>query len=80
MPIAFVIGIALCAAYWFQGVRLSQRALEHLRDQKNPRWYTSLNNPELFDSAGEVHRRRALIFWRSGAVALVLYFAAAFMI
>ena len=59
--------------YFAVGIRLTERAQQHLQDPEKHFWFTPMYEPDLFTDEGNRLRVKALRFWLWGGVALALY-------
>jgi hypothetical protein len=59
--------------YFAIGIRLTERAQQHLRDPEKHFWFMPMYEPELFTDEGNRLRVKALQFWLRGGVILALY-------
>ncbi len=66
--------IALVVAYFWIGIRLTERAQRHLRDPNKHFWFTPMYEPDLFTEEGNRLRVKALRYWLWAGIALVVYF------
>lgn len=68
-----VIELVVLIAYFAVGIRLTLKAERHLLHPSDTPWVTPLLDASRFSEEGKRLRKKALLFWDTALVLLVLY-------